>query len=1435
MCSAAEVEIVVINRNWLRGTVRITALSLALLFAAALPAFAAVPSVPTITDAYVSGVGQVTVKWNLSTDSSGHAVYYDIYRDVVPITSATILSRSLTPITSNYAGTPSLPLAAGTGEAAQSYTWFYAVVAVDQPGLLHSAPSGNMAPNMHGYRTDPAIVSCARCHQVHGAYQADYRTNDLCYTCHGNTNAATATGAKSTYNTQKDFADYSGQTFGSRHRNQYMTDNKTECTACHTAHRSSYMYDSTGTYQAASSYRMMLRVKYGTNLYAYYSKNSAPATNNEFCLSCHGSSVVFDGKTIGAAASMALAGGPSAFANTGGDHNTASYTASAHGGATIYSNDYPATNPGVQCEVCHDNHSSATTHLIDYRGSRTADANANKEAGLCYKCHSAASTETKVAAGFTKPFAWNGRDVKVEFARTSRHPTAITSGVWVPTLGTPWSQTTLAEFTNDTLTNTVTTNTAGGEIVLGQEPLVVTPPTRPMVYASRGGVATFSSHDTDGATWDTTPADNSRFNPALGSSAFFINSKVYVTAGAPGGTPSAAQAVYNPTTNTWAAGQTLTEAIGEAGDSTVNTRTADTVVYYSAGHGSTRLMWWDYAGGVSTGEFNFQTGGTDRALRVGSAIAYAPGANRLFVINRNGTVATGDGRIYYRDAPARTTTDADFIQGVAVTTNSTTNSRYNRMTYFSKGGVEYLFVIGRDTGDANDGMVISALGTTPVKTDTNVAPFSTALGDGCSLAWDGGDYLYAFAGGSATTYSRALIPANPVAGPWTWTSQPASFAQAAGSSIAINPAWQPPNTSSLIYSASGTAVSTEILPYAGANKWGTLTLTKTEPATTDLRVTVEGFNTLTSLWEVLVSQSDATSIDLSSRTVLAYSKLRLKADLTRTTNNLVTPMLSDWAVTSTYDVYTTSQGSLTCASCHNVHYNKAEKASGVWDMDRASDPDNTKNVVTSTVYGSAASDFCMRCHDGATAAATTTAGVVVPYSAAFGTVAAPYFPGWNKEGGTNLKFSESGHKIATVANGKALCETCHDPHASDNARLGAWTRPAGVTWTGGFSIAGSRANTSTVAREENLCYKCHGNGSALYPRSAGAKDVYTKANPTGAATNNKHVIGTYTGRHTDTETAALLGGTNRHSECTDCHDPHVAKKVASTALHTVGSSLAGGAVYGAWGTSVDYTGSATNWGAPLAAAFTPVRLAGGANDLEAYLCLKCHSTNTIVPVGQGNIAQEFNPSNASYHNVLGQSVGMKSNFTVVDSGGTSRNVSWAVPTASFFTTGWTVNSKMTCTDCHTNNLTAATQASGPHGSTVKWLIDPAYSTDWRTAFVSRSAANGMSSTTIICAKCHDLNGPSGVWSNNVHSHEKHSDSLASGGCVICHVSTPHGWKRPRLLVNVDSDGVYSGATRGTTQVSTVGHTLNGQGAASWSKNDCATDCGEHPTNITYWP
>ncbi len=529
----------------------------------------------------------------------------------------------------------------------------------------------------------------------------------------------------------------------------------------------------------------------------------------------------------------------------------------------------------------------------------------------------------------------------------------------------------------------------------------------------------------------------------------------------------------------------------------------------------------------------------------------------------------------------------------------------------------------------------------------------------------------------------------------------------------------------------------------------------------------------------------------------------------------------------------TAAGSLTCANCHNVHSVQKGAAGTVWQLVRASLPDNTK-----TTYAGTATAFCLECHDGtAPTTAANTATVLVPYDVAFSDQSAsPYFLTWNKSAigaDSTLGFTSSGHYTVSAANGQATCAACHDPHASNFPRLTAWTMPTGAT---GLN-AGARENDAADApssQEQNLCYQCHGNGTTSLGsgvtsrRATGAKDVITKA-----ILANSHNPADTTGVHSDLEDASDISAA-MHAECTDCHDPHVTKKISSSAVHDTAwpgtnSSGPGSAVFGAWGvvplygdavrditqtTPTIITNPGTyNWTSP--AVYTPLRLTGATTDTEAYLCFKCHSANvTALPAGTTDIAMEFNPSNFSVHNVLGQSVGMQNAFTV---NGTS--YTWTTPPAAdFLKTGWTTNSMMTCTDCHTNDQNSATQAKGPHGSSTNWIIDPAYPTNWRTTSLS-STASGMSNTTNICAKCHtNLDACN-------DTHPSHATG-AQGQCNYCHAGVPHGWKRPRLLAYTN-EGTYA-----STRLYAV--ELRSYTYSNWSSSRCDTGCTHDNTFANTW-
>jgi predicted CXXCH cytochrome family protein len=563
---------------------------------------------------------------------------------------------------------------------------------------------------------------------------------------------------------------------------------------------------------------------------------------------------------------------------------------------------------------------------------------------------------------------------------------------------------------------------------------------------------------------------------------------------------------------------------------------------------------------------------------------------------------------------------------------------------------------------------------------------------------------------------------------------------------------------------------------------------------------------------------------------------------------------------STHPVTSAASGrSLTCVNCHNVHV-VSEGAGSAWNVARASSPSDTKDTPTTIT------SFCLDCHDGSVPAEVVDATTLVPYRIGFGSPAAPYFTGWDKN-----SFTGSGHYTATTT--KALCENCHDPHGSDFTRLTAWTAPSGVA---GLN-AGVRANTSsTLSREENLCYQCHGNeavvGGVQTQRAADAKDVATKAS---AAYG--HNPATETTVHQDTESAAALGSGSRHAECEDCHNAHYTRKVGGTATQdTANTSLAGGALYGVYGSKPTYTVDPTpdtvqeetyTWIG--ATAYAPEELTGAGGDLEAYLCLKCHSTatedsypRTVTRPDSSTYAGtdqalEFNPSNFSYHNVMGQGTGMWSSFTVTPANGSvPLSITWAVPTVDVFVAGYNSNSMLTCTSCHTNEANSANQAKGPHGSSARWIIDPQYSADWKTAGLSSGSPNGMefvggaNATTIICAKCHDLYGTAsgdGSWSNSVHSRSAHMVTHNQPKyCTNCHIGIPHGWKRPRLLGYSDDPSPYRTVGGGSgnkysyplyrIQVNNL-HVLNA-GSVSWAKGHCETAPGgnTHTSGMqNYWP
>ncbi len=94
------------------------------------------------------------------------------------------------------------------------------------------------------------------------------------------------------------------------------------------------------------------------------------------------------------------------------------------------------------------------------------------------------------------------------------------------------------------------------------------------------------------------------------------------------------------------------------------------------------------------------------------------------------------------------------------------------------------------------------------------------------------------------------------------------------------------------YASSGYARSVDINP-GGVQAWGELTFSDSEPAGTDVKYSVYGYN---GSWVLLMSNLDSSPVSLSSIDPSAYTRLRVRADLS-TSNTAVTPTVDWWKVT----------------------------------------------------------------------------------------------------------------------------------------------------------------------------------------------------------------------------------------------------------------------------------------------------------------------------------------------------------------------------------------------------------------------------------------------------------------------------------------------------------------------------------------------------------
>jgi predicted CXXCH cytochrome family protein len=337
----------------------------------------------------------------------------------------------------------------------------------------------------------------------------------------------------------------------------------------------------------------------------------------------------------------------------------------------------------------------------------------------------------------------------------------------------------------------------------------------------------------------------------------------------------------------------------------------------------------------------------------------------------------------------------------------------------------------------------------------------------------------------------------------------------------------------------------------------------------------------------------------------------------------------------------------------------------------------------------------------------------------------------------------------TEAGAEGKCVNCHDPHGrTDTQGLVPWL---------------------TLGREESLCLACHDGDPAT-------ANISTELNKP-----FRHPTTTYTDRHRG-PAESLPGdfgaapGINRHAECTDCHNPHVAYPDRT-------------------GTPPPPTLSRVNLGVSRvlvqnggAGAPPSYFFAAGSDTLsgpvaEYQLCFKCHSSWTVQPTGQADLALELNPANPSYH-------------PVEDAG---RNMT-ILPGA--FVAGWSANSLTRCADCHGSDVEGA--PAGPHGSAYRYILKQPY---------TASPQPRPMASDEICFRCHayDVYANPGASPTALAYSRFNQPGVDKGHaqhvgeeqvpCYACH--TTHGsTANPHLIVTGRTPGIVSyseSPTGGTCQ------------------------------------
>lgn len=378
---------------------------------------------------------------------------------------------------------------------------------------------------------------------------------------------------------------------------------------------------------------------------------------------------------------------------------------------------------------------------------------------------------------------------------------------------------------------------------------------------------------------------------------------------------------------------------------------------------------------------------------------------------------------------------------------------------------------------------------------------------------------------------------------------------------------------------------------------------------------------------------------------------------------------------------------------------------------------------------------------------------------------------------------------------QAACLNCHDPHTVHGARR--------LAREGTDSITVPKSGGDSAIEE--TCFQCHASPSAVNNVALQVADIRSEfllprrmpiTSLDQQAQEEVHDIEDADLR----EPQSRLGKgnpTNRHAECTDCHNPHrvvrnrlfngTGDSTRATHAHLPGeihTNVASGALRGAWG--VEPVFSATPFlslplrfdlrsGEPGDGASAAV--VNGYVTREYQVCLKCHSdygyndsgtypaggrpnpgdSGGTTPSGTNGLTQytnqamEFQAPVSHQGEVTASDSGAGAGYSTNNHrswhpviGETGRTTGVRNASAGAFVAPWDAGvgtQTMYCSDCHGGSTAGNTVVPsgvrpwGPHGSEHDFILKGTWSA--ATGSGSRETPAPVDPNNGLCFKCHD--------------------------------------------------------------------------------------------------